>query len=156
MLVQLARSGDLSARRQAAWGMPVKVLHGYRSKEFYMAYEPFSQSTRKTRSTLLVFSVLATAIVQFDVELKNIPGIGFEIPIPEGMLSIVVGISILYLTISFLLYCMDDLFYMTSPDVLRERSELIEKRLADLKIKKQGLVNKIQALEGKYNSKVDR
>ena len=92
-----------------------------------VAYEPFSLSTRKTRTTLLVFSTLAVAISQYNVTLENVPGVGFEIPIPEGLLTFVVGVAVLYLTVAFSLYCFDDIKYMSRPESIRDRSqELID------------------------------
>lgn len=121
-----------------------------------MAYEPFSLSTRKTRTSLLVFSTLALAITQFDVRLKNIPGVGFEIPVPEGLLYFVVGVGVSYLTIAFVLYFIDYITYMSRPENFQAESQRLIDENAEANEKIGQLETEISEVEKQQGKNISR
>ena len=97
-----------------------------------LAYEPFSNSTRRAKSTLLLLSVASFSVAVFDISLVNVPGVGFDIEMAQGFLPTIVGIGTGYALITFLLYASKDLNYIRAPEGISDVREEIKERMLEI------------------------
>ncbi|SPH16502.1 hypothetical protein DEA8626_00011 [Defluviimonas aquaemixtae] len=68
--------------------------------------EYLSASTRKKQTALLIFCLTSVSVSVFRLRLTKLENAGFDILVPEYLLSFVLVLSVLYLFISYAVFCL--------------------------------------------------
>jgi hypothetical protein len=105
-----------------------------------MSYDPLSQTTRKVRTSLLIFTSAALSVALFDISPRALPILGEDVPVAELFLPFVLGVGSVFLSVSFIVYAYDDI-------VRRETKSKLRARKLHLEGRADALVNHIISLK---------
>lgn len=100
-----------------------------------MAYDPLSQATRKTKSSLVLTSATLFLVVHFEVTLTNLPGLGLQLDAPDAFLNYALFAATFYLLVVYLVYATQDFVFSDGPESYRKNLERLEELLEDELIK---------------------
>jgi hypothetical protein len=77
-----------------------------------MAFDPLSESTRKARRSLLGMASATIVTHTFNVQVEDIPLVGIKIDFGPEVLAFVFGVGLIYFSVTFIVYYLDDFFNM--------------------------------------------
>lgn len=97
-----------------------------------MAYDPLTNTTRKTRKVLLVSATGLLFATIFKVSVTNIPIVGVNVGIEAGLIKTVFLLLTTYNLLYFIVYIIDDIYYLKKPDVLSQDNTDIRNQLTNL------------------------
>lgn len=95
-----------------------------------MAWDPLSDSTRRSRNSMLVFSVSLFAVTAFGVKVSSLSGLAVELSFPEGVVAWLLGIAAIYFAFVFIVCIREDI---SADQGCRLEGGLSEKELKLLK-----------------------
>ncbi len=87
-----------------------------------MAFDPLSDSTRKYRRATLGVASALIAVQTFHVRITEIPVAGIKIELADQLIPVALTLSLVYLTISFVICMVDDIINFSGATFLEEHA----------------------------------
>ncbi len=120
-----------------------------------MAFDPLSDSTRKYRAAAIGVAAALIAVQAFHISIEKLPVAGIEIKLADKLLPVALTVSLIYVTISFAIYLIDDLVNMSSALFLEEKAKALANQSQQFKDELRQLVIFLtQGLEAEEATKI--